>query len=57
VVGFTPRPLYLEGKTPYYPFDRRLLGPQIRCGGGGEEKNLYPYGNGTPAVQHSYYTD
>jgi len=35
VVSFTPRPLYPQGKSPWYPLYRRLGGPQ----GGGEEKN------------------
>jgi hypothetical protein len=39
VVSFTPRPLYLQGKSPWYPLDRKLGGPQSRSGGGGEEKN------------------
>jgi hypothetical protein len=36
VVSFTPRPLYSRGKSPRYPLDRRLGGPQNRsglCGG------------------------
>jgi hypothetical protein len=28
VVSFTPRPLYPQGKSPCYPFDRRLGGPR-----------------------------
>jgi hypothetical protein len=28
VVGFTPRPLYPRGKSPQYPLDRMLCGPQ-----------------------------
>jgi hypothetical protein len=24
VISFTPRPLYPQGKSPWYPFDRRL---------------------------------
>jgi hypothetical protein len=39
VVSFTPRPLYPQGKSPSYPLDRRLGGPQSRSGSGGEEKN------------------
>jgi hypothetical protein len=27
VVSFTPRPLYFQGKSPWYPLDRRLGGP------------------------------
>jgi hypothetical protein len=42
VVGFTPRPLYPHGKSPWYPLDRRLGGPQSRSGRGGEEKNSQP---------------
>jgi hypothetical protein len=26
VVRFTPRPLYAQGKSPWYPLDRRLTG-------------------------------
>jgi hypothetical protein len=39
VVSFTHRSLYLQGKSPWYPLDRRLGGPQSRSGRGGEEKN------------------
>jgi hypothetical protein len=42
VVSFTPRPLYLQGKSPWYPLDRRLGGPQSWSGRGGEEKNSQP---------------
>jgi hypothetical protein len=40
VVSFTPWPLYPEGKSPCYPLNRRLDGPQNRPGWRGEEKNL-----------------
>jgi hypothetical protein len=40
VVSFTPRPLYPRGKSPRYPLDRRLNGPQSRSGRRGEEKIL-----------------
>jgi hypothetical protein len=30
---------YSHGKSPCYPLDRRLGGPQSRSGHGGEEKN------------------
>jgi hypothetical protein len=33
------RPLYPQGKSPWYLLDRRLDGPQSRSGRGGEEKN------------------
>jgi hypothetical protein len=42
MVSFTPRPLYPQGKSPWYPLDRRLGGPQSRSGRGGEEKNSQP---------------
>jgi hypothetical protein len=42
VVSFTPRPLYLQRKSPWYPLDRRLGGPQNRSGHGGEERNSQP---------------
>jgi hypothetical protein len=42
VVSFTPWPLYLQWKRPWYPLDRRLGGSQIRSGRGGEEKNSQP---------------
>jgi hypothetical protein len=42
VVSFTPRPLYPQGKSPWYPLDRRLGGPQSLSGLGGEEKNSQP---------------
>jgi hypothetical protein len=39
VVSFVPQPLYPQGKSPWYPLDRRLGGPQSRSGRGGDEKN------------------
>jgi hypothetical protein len=33
--------LYPQGKSPCYPLDRRLDGPQIRSGRGGEEVNSH----------------
>jgi hypothetical protein len=39
VVSFTPRPLYPQKKSPWFPLDRGLGGPQSRSGRGGEEKN------------------
>jgi hypothetical protein len=42
VVSFTPRPLCSREKSPYYPLDRRLGGPQSRSGRGGEKKNSQP---------------
>jgi hypothetical protein len=28
VVSFTPGPLYSQGKSPWYPLDRRWVGPR-----------------------------
>jgi len=42
VVSFTPRPLYSQGDSLWYPLDRRLDGPQNLSGHGGEEKNSQP---------------
>jgi len=42
VVSFTPQLLYPQGKSPWYPLDRRLGGPQGCSGRGGEEKNFQP---------------
>jgi hypothetical protein len=39
VLNFTIRPLYPQGKSPWYALDRRLGGPQSWSGRGGEEKN------------------
>jgi hypothetical protein len=41
VVSFTPWPLYPQGKSPWYPLDKRLGGSQNRSGRGGE-KNSQP---------------
>jgi hypothetical protein len=42
MVSFTPQQLYLQGKSPWYPLDRRLSENQNRSGHGGEEKNSQP---------------
>jgi hypothetical protein len=42
VVSFTPRPLYPQGKSSWYPLDTKLGGPQSRSGRGDEEKNSQP---------------
>jgi len=52
VVSFTPRPLYPRGKSPWYPLDRRICGPQSRSGRDGEEKNSQPLpGLKSPIIQ------
>jgi hypothetical protein len=40
MVSFTPWPLYLQGKRPWYPLDRRLGGPHNPSGQHEEEKIL-----------------
>jgi hypothetical protein len=40
-----PLPLYPRRKSPWYPLDRRLGGPQSRSGCCGEDKNLELQGN------------
>jgi hypothetical protein len=42
VVSFTPQPLYPQGKSPWYPLDRKLGGPQSWYECGVEEKNSHP---------------
>jgi hypothetical protein len=42
VVSLTPRPLYPQGKNPWYPLDWRLGIPHSRSRNGGEEKNSQP---------------
>jgi hypothetical protein len=42
VVSFTPRPLYPQEKSTWYPLDRRLGGLRSPSGRGGEEKNSQP---------------
>jgi hypothetical protein len=42
VVSFTPQSLYPQGKSTWYPLDRRMGGPQSHSGRGGEEVNSQP---------------
>jgi hypothetical protein len=42
VVSCTTWPLYPQGKSPWYPLDSRLGGPQSRSGHSGEEENSQP---------------
>jgi hypothetical protein len=50
VVSFTPRPFYFQRKSPCYPLDRRLGGPQSLSGRGGEEKNSQPLPTFEPPI-------
>jgi hypothetical protein len=38
-----PQLLYIQGKSPWYPLDRRLDGPQDWSGHSGKEKKSIPY--------------
>jgi len=42
VVSFKYWPLYRQRRSPCYPLERRLGGPQSQSVGGGEEKTLQP---------------
>jgi hypothetical protein len=46
-----PWSLYPQGKSPWYPLDRRLGRPQSQSACCGEEKYLAPAINLTPAIQ------
>jgi hypothetical protein len=43
VVSFIRWLLYPQGKSPWYPLDRRLGRPQSQSGHGGKEKILSPF--------------
>jgi hypothetical protein len=45
-----PRPLYSQGKNPWYPLDWRFGGPQSRSWRGGEEKNSQPIAGLEPPI-------
>jgi hypothetical protein len=61
VISITLRPLYRQGKSPWYPLDRRLGGIQSRSGRCGEEKNsqpppgIEPYNSDRPARSPALY--
>jgi hypothetical protein len=61
VVSSTPRPLYTQGKNPWYPLDRRPGGHQSRSGYVGEEKISQPLSGLEPPiirpVAQSYTTE
>jgi hypothetical protein len=60
VVSFTTRPPYLRGKSPRYPLDRRLGGPQNRSGCGGVDKVSKSLQEIEPRSSNTYcshYTD
>jgi len=51
VVRFTIRPLYPQGKSPYYPLNKWLGGVQSRSERGGEEKNSQPLPRLEPPIE------
>jgi hypothetical protein len=53
VVSYTPWTLYSQGKSPWYPLDRRLGGPKSRFGNGGEDKNSQPLPGLEPPIIQS----
>jgi hypothetical protein len=57
VVSFTPRSLYPQRKSPWYPLDKRLGGPQSRSGRGGKRsKTPASTVNQTSVVQPVAYS-
>jgi hypothetical protein len=56
VVSFTPRPLYPQVNSPWYPLDRKPGGPQSRSGRGGEEKNFQTLPGLEPPIIHHWAT-
>jgi hypothetical protein len=52
VVSFIPQSLYPQGKSSWYPLDRRLGGPQSRSGDSGEDKNYQPLSGLKPPIIH-----
>jgi hypothetical protein len=42
--------LHAQGKSPWYPLNSRLGGPQSRSGCGGEEKNSQPLSGLEPPI-------
>jgi hypothetical protein len=61
MVSFAPRPLHPQEKSPWYPLDMSLAGPQSRSERGGEEKNSQPLPRLEPPiiqpVAQSYTTE
>jgi hypothetical protein len=53
VVSFTARPLYPQGKSPWYSLDRRLGVSQSRSECGGKEKNSQPLPGLEPPIMQS----
>jgi hypothetical protein len=52
-ISFTPRLLYSWGRSPRYPLDRRLRGPQSLSGRREEENSFAPTKTRTPTPRSS----
>jgi hypothetical protein len=52
VVSSTPRPLYSLRNRPWYPLERRLVGPQSRSGRRGEQKISFCCHKSEPGCLH-----
>jgi hypothetical protein len=60
VVSVTPLPLYSQGKSPWYPLDRRLVGRKAVLDDVEKRKFLNRDSNSDPSVvqlEASRYTD
>jgi hypothetical protein len=51
VISLTPPPLYPKGKSPTYPLDTKLGGPQNWSGHSDEEKDSKPLPGFEPLVK------
>jgi hypothetical protein len=56
VVSFPPLPLYPGGKSPQYPLDRRLSGPQSRSGPYGDMNIFDPTGTRAATTRSDWVT-
>jgi hypothetical protein len=50
VVSFTPLPPYHQGRSPWYPLDRKLDGLQSLSVRGGEERSPQPLSELEPSI-------
>jgi hypothetical protein len=49
VVSFTPRPLYPQGKSPWFTSDRRLVGPRAGLNAVAKRKIPNPFRESNPS--------
>jgi hypothetical protein len=50
MISFMPWALYHQGKSPWFPLDRRLGEPQSLSGRGGEKENSQPLSRLEPPI-------